>query len=254
MKIILTSETSIRLLPDTGPMTVEARSVEQQYSPFHMLGSSLAFCTFSVLYSWATHVKLPVDDLAIDVAWDFIDDPHRVGTIRMTFDWPSLPAKRLNAARRAAELCTIHATLMHSPSIEVHMAGEATGGETAARPAAGAVSEAEHASPAPRSTAEATAMKSSHDDREQKGAQQGAQEHAHEHTHADGTTHSHPHAHDAEHRHAHAGDALARGEVEIQHGSDETGEPADLPPRPSQQGDGQETGTAREARPSPEAR
>jgi hydrogenase nickel incorporation protein HypB len=47
--------------------------------------------------------------------------------------------------------------------------------------------------------------------------------HAHEHTHADGRTHSHPHAHDAEHRHEHAAE----------------------PPAPSQQGDGQEAGTAR---------
>lgn len=125
MKIILTSENSVRLVPEAGPMTIEAQSAEQQYSPFHMLGSSLAFCTFSVMYSWATHVKIPVDDLTLDVAWEFADDPHRVGRIDMTFDWPSLPPKRVAAARRAAELCTIHATLMHPPTINVVAAGEA---------------------------------------------------------------------------------------------------------------------------------
>lgn len=124
MKIILTSENSIRLVPDPGPMTIEAQSAEQLYSPFHMLGSSLAFCTFSVMYSWATHVKIPVDDLVLDVEWEFTDDPHRVGRIDMTFDWPSLPEKRITAAKRAAELCTIHATLMHPPTVNVAAASE----------------------------------------------------------------------------------------------------------------------------------
>lgn len=125
MKIVLTSENSVRLIPEPGAMTIEARSMEQQYSPFHMLGSSLAFCTFSVLYSWATHVKLPVDDLTLDVAWEFAEDPHRVGRIALSFDWPSLPAKRINAAKRAAELCTVHATLMHSPQVTITSANEA---------------------------------------------------------------------------------------------------------------------------------
>ena len=59
--------------------------------------------------------------------------------------------------------------------------------------------------------------------------------HTHEHTHEDGRTHSHPHAHDAEHRHEHAA-------------------AADMPPAPSQQGDGQEAGTARPAEPGDEVR
>lgn len=122
MKIILTSEESIRLLPDTGPMTIEAASLEQQYSPFHMLASSLAYCTFSVLYSWATHAKIGVDDLVIDVAWTFAEDPYRVGELRLTFEWPGLPANRLRAAQRAAELCTVHATLTHPPRIEIQSA------------------------------------------------------------------------------------------------------------------------------------
>ena len=119
MKIILTSENSIRLVPEPGPMTIEAQSLEQQYSPFHMLGSSLAFCTFSVMFSWATHVKIPVDDLTLDVSWEFGEDPHRVAAIALSFDWPGLPDKRLNAAKRAAELCTIHATLMHPPTVTI---------------------------------------------------------------------------------------------------------------------------------------
>lgn len=100
-------------------MTIEAFSEEQQYSPFHMLASSLAYCTFSVLYAWATHADLSADDLSVDVRWTFADDPHRVGSIALDFAWPSLPEKRLPAARRVAEMCTVHATLLHPPAITI---------------------------------------------------------------------------------------------------------------------------------------
>jgi uncharacterized OsmC-like protein len=123
VKIILLSDDAIRVVPEPGPMTIEAQSIEQQYSPFHMLASSLAFCTFSVLHSWATHAKLTAEDLVIDVNWTFADDPHRVDNLQMRFEWPSLPPNRLRAAQRAAELCTVHATLMHPPAITIEAAG-----------------------------------------------------------------------------------------------------------------------------------
>jgi uncharacterized OsmC-like protein len=119
MKIILLSDTAVRLEPTVGPMTIEALTVEQSYSPFHMLAGGLAYCTFSVMYAWAEHAKLPANDLTLEVAWEFVDDPHRVGRYDVRFAWPSLPAKRLEAAKRVAELCTVHATLSQSPAIVI---------------------------------------------------------------------------------------------------------------------------------------
>lgn len=123
MKIVLESENAIRLEPTAGPLTIEAPSPDTFYSPFHMLGSALATCTFSVLYSWANVAKLPVDNLVIRVEWEFTDQPHRVGAVKMTFVWPELPSDREPAARRAAELCAISATLRHSPNVQVERAG-----------------------------------------------------------------------------------------------------------------------------------
>ena len=119
MKISLLSEDAIRLELTPGPLTVEAESEEQQYSPFHMLASGLASCTMSVLYSWATHADIPVDGLAIDVKWAFAEKPHRVGTMELSFVWPGLPPARLEAAKRAAKLCAVHATLEHPPVITI---------------------------------------------------------------------------------------------------------------------------------------
>lgn len=122
MKIILLSEDAIRLEPVPGPMTIEALHAEQSYSPFHMLASSLAYCTWSVMYSWAETTKLDASDLTMEVRWTFGEDPRRVAEIALTFDWPSLPPKRLNAAKRVAELCTIHTTFTHPPTVLIEPA------------------------------------------------------------------------------------------------------------------------------------
>lgn len=125
MKITLLADDAIRLEPVPGPMTIEAASADMTYSPFHMLASSLATCTFSVIESWASHAKLSLDDLSIDVRWRFGDEPHRVSGLDVSFAWPSLPANRVAAALRVAELCTVHATLLHSPKISIEPAAQA---------------------------------------------------------------------------------------------------------------------------------
>lgn len=119
MKIVLAGEEEIRLEPLPGPLTIEAADAGTHYSPFHMLASALAVCTHSVLASWGSHAGLSADDLVISVSWSFAEKPHRVGGMRMVLSWPSLPAERVEVARRAALLCPIHATLSHSPSIEI---------------------------------------------------------------------------------------------------------------------------------------
>ena len=121
MKITLLTDQSLRLEDDGGPLTIEAESAAQAYSPFHMLGSSLALCTFSVLHSWATHAKLDTQALVIEVAWEFAEQPHRVGSMRSTLRWPGLPEARHQVALRAAKLCTVHATLEHPPTLTMEV-------------------------------------------------------------------------------------------------------------------------------------
>jgi uncharacterized OsmC-like protein len=43
--------------------------------------------------------------------------------MEVSLDWPSLPAERREAARRAAGLCTIHRTLHAPPEITTAIAG-----------------------------------------------------------------------------------------------------------------------------------
>lgn len=117
MKITLVADDRIRLDGGGGPLTVEAETAETSYSPYHMLASGLATCTYSVLHSWATHAKLSAADLAIEVGWSFVEGPHRVGEMNLLLDWPSLPAERHAAAVRAAGLCPVKKTLEHPPQL-----------------------------------------------------------------------------------------------------------------------------------------
>lgn len=117
MRILLVSDTRIRLDGGGGPLTIEAESPEMGYSPFHMLASSLATCVYSVLRSWAEHAKLRGNDLAIEVEWQFAEAPYRVGSLHTRLVWPSLPEARRAAAQRAVSLCTVHKTLEHPPQL-----------------------------------------------------------------------------------------------------------------------------------------
>jgi uncharacterized OsmC-like protein len=117
MKILLLAEDRIRVEGGAGPLSVEADSAETTYSPGHMVASGLAVCTLSVLHSWATHASLEAADLALEVAWSYLEEPHRIGEWRLEVDWPSLPTERRAAAERAASLCMIKKSLEMPPSI-----------------------------------------------------------------------------------------------------------------------------------------
>src|SRR5690606_31737536 len=119
MKITLLDDDSIRLEPTPGALTIEALSPDQSYSPFHMLGSSLATCTFSVLHSWARHARLDPDGLAIEVSWTFGEDPPPGAGVRMHIDRPKLPAGGVKASKRVTEVCPIRDTLLPNPPLEM---------------------------------------------------------------------------------------------------------------------------------------
>ncbi|MDQ3517633.1 MAG: OsmC family protein [Gemmatimonadota bacterium] len=121
MKITIISDRAIRLEAHDGPLTIEADTAELSYGPFHMLGSSLAYCTYSVQQSWATHAGIDADSLLVDVAWKFAENPHRVGEISVSLTWPGLPAERVNATKRVAALCAVHKTLTHPAAIGIEV-------------------------------------------------------------------------------------------------------------------------------------
>ncbi len=121
MHIAITTATAIVLTLNDGPLDIEIADDADEdvgFSPLHMLAAALATCTASVLSAYAETARLDSDNAQIIVEWDYVDDPHRVGAYRMDIRWPTeLPEGRRKALCRAAEQCTVHATLSHSPTI-----------------------------------------------------------------------------------------------------------------------------------------
>lgn len=125
MKLTLLADDRVRYELTSGPLTVDAPTADTIVSPFHLLGGSLAACTYSTLASWAEHAKLTFTDLVIEIGWSFADKPHRVSAMTLELIWPSLPATRLEAAKRAAALCTVHQTLHLPPEMTTVVRGAA---------------------------------------------------------------------------------------------------------------------------------
>lgn len=119
MKITLTGEESLSIEPVAGPLTIEAESPSQGYSPFHMLGSAVGMCTFAVLQSWASNKSVRVDDLRIDVTWNFVAGEHRLEDMKVKLTWPSLPAELWPRAIRVANICGVHRTLAEGVGVTV---------------------------------------------------------------------------------------------------------------------------------------
>lgn len=122
MHLSITAENAITLRVHDGPLdvTVDAADEDVGFGPLHMLAASLAICTAAVLGSYADIAHLHIHGATISLEWDYVEGPHRVGAYRMTIGWPdTLPEGRRKALLRAAEQCTVHATLQHPPSIHI---------------------------------------------------------------------------------------------------------------------------------------
>lgn len=122
MEIHIRSDDRIRLT-EAEPGFIIDPGDSDTVSPFHLLAASLATCTYSVLHSYGQHAKIPLEGLAIDVAWELGGDPFRVTEVEMALHWPDLPDARRAAAERAAAQCTIHHTLAHGATVRTRVEG-----------------------------------------------------------------------------------------------------------------------------------
>lgn len=120
MQIHLSTDESIRLTTAGEAFSFEPGEAAS-LSPFHLLAASLATCTHAVLHSYGHNAGIPLDDLTIDVSWEFGGSPYHVTRMEMTLDWPGLPTQRREAARRAAAQCTVHHTLEQGSHVETRV-------------------------------------------------------------------------------------------------------------------------------------
>ena len=116
MQLHILTDEHIRLDTAGGGdgLTVEG----ENFGPLQMLAASLALCTVSVIHSYAETANLDLEGLAVELRWEYAEEPYRVGRYDMTLHLPeSLPTARHRPILRAAETCTVHHTLQHPPTI-----------------------------------------------------------------------------------------------------------------------------------------
>jgi uncharacterized OsmC-like protein len=121
MLVRILDETHVRLETDAGG---DGLAVEgENFGPLQMLATSLALCTVSVVLSYGETAGLDLTGFAVEVRWDYVEEPYRVGRYDMTVHVPEgLPVARHRAIIRAAKTCTVHNTLTHSPVIDTRLA------------------------------------------------------------------------------------------------------------------------------------
>lgn len=118
MNIVMHSDTSITLRNfDQPDFDVKSEDAEAHFSALPMFAASLGLCTFSVIAEYAQRFDAPVENIEVDVDWEYVEDPFRIGSIDMVIRWPEVPEERLGAVERAAGQCTIHNTLHHPPEM-----------------------------------------------------------------------------------------------------------------------------------------
>jgi uncharacterized OsmC-like protein len=122
MHILMHSEEDLDISQFMAPeMTVESHDPDAAYSALQMFATSLALCSFSVLYAYAETIGVQPDDIGIRVRWSYHPERGNIDQIAMDIEWPALPASRREAARRAAASCILHRTLEHPPMVDTRM-------------------------------------------------------------------------------------------------------------------------------------
>lgn len=119
MEVLLTGASSLELgqLHQPG-FAITAAEDSLYFGAIPMFVTSLALCTFGVLASYAQRIDADVTELKFAVNWQTAQKPNRVASIAMDIHWPGLPESRLDAAMRAATMCTLHKTLHDAVDIE----------------------------------------------------------------------------------------------------------------------------------------
>lgn len=121
MLLRILDQTHIRLETDAGEAGLAVEG--ENFGALQMLATSLALCTASVVQAYGETARLSLEGFAVEVVWEYVEEPHRVGAYTMTLFLPeALSTARHRAIMRAAETCAVHQTLTHPPTIKTELA------------------------------------------------------------------------------------------------------------------------------------
>lgn len=88
-------------------------------TPTELFLAGLSACVSFYAERFLRRHHLSTVGLAVGCDYAWAENPHRVGSITLTVDAPSLQPGLRSAFTRVIEHCTVHNTLEHSPSIDI---------------------------------------------------------------------------------------------------------------------------------------
>lgn len=110
---------------------------DEGMTPVECLAVSLGSCVAYFVGRFAQRHSLPIQDLQVTTAWDYAEQPHRVGSFDVQVSLgATLDATMRDRLQRVAEACTVHHTLRHPPEIRVTLSTAAIGSRKGASGAA----------------------------------------------------------------------------------------------------------------------
>ena len=95
---------------------------DQGMTPIELLVASLASC---VAYYASVYLKRRIKNLnkfEVRSSWQYLEDPHRIGSINLTVISPSeLTKPEINGLIRSVDHCTIKNTLKYGPNVKIEI-------------------------------------------------------------------------------------------------------------------------------------
>ena len=90
-------------------------------TPTELFLAGLAGCVTFFAERFLRRHGLATDRLLVSCEYTWAECPHRVGSIELNVDAPSLPVERREAFLRVIEHCTLHNTLRQPPEMQVRL-------------------------------------------------------------------------------------------------------------------------------------
>ena len=92
-------------------------------SPIELFVASLGSCVAYFIVRYCHRHGIPADGFHLRARATFAEQPHRIGAVRLTLEFPTdIPAEHLERIRKVAHGCTVQRTLEHPPAIELEFA------------------------------------------------------------------------------------------------------------------------------------
>lgn len=98
----------------------EEGGTDQGPTPVEMLVSSLGACVATMIAFYANQKKIDISEMTVDVTFEKLKNPYRVGSIDVNVNYPGQTDERLQKTlERIAHTCIVHHTLETPPEIRI---------------------------------------------------------------------------------------------------------------------------------------